>query len=387
LCNLRGLGILDMVSSPLITILFFTLILFSACNGSERTEVQSGVYKRDSVYRYFNNEPFRLVGDTLYAASSAFVLEYQYATLKLEVPKFDWSTSFTSMNFRFYPEFNFIFHNPDEEDTLFYNTYSDLAGQQPTRENHKDYFELACVLWEFNKLGAAEKMFLNILESKADYYTSIFYHDSDIPGDTTVSTYGYGSYTSHYKNSACIFLTKIYIEQKKFNKALAYLNDAINKYQTTYTCGTGYKMQQDQYRFYYAACYKGLGRHQELLDLLLPHCLDWNDQILIGAIRKMYSGKQIQQHLAEAENSITCQTDTFESFSYTYYPSDSSRENADTSRYFTGTGSIKLFNRIIELPRPSLENGERLSTAYFLKLFRESSFYTSLAKKQKDDEL
>lgn len=309
----------------------------------------------------------------------------QDTALKWNLIDYDWSTASVSVKVRFQPEFNFIYHSPDEEDTLFYQTYSHLAGQQPTRENHKDYFRLACTLWELNKLRVAESMFLNIMQSQADYYKSIFYHSSDIPSDTVVSTYGYGSYASHYKNSACIYLTKIYIEQKRFNKALTYLNDAVNRYQANYSCGTGYNMQQNLYRFYYAACYKGLGRHQELLDLLLPHCLDWNDQILINAIRKIYSRKQIQQYLKKAENSIICQPDTFESYSYTFDPSDSIMQTRDTSRYFTGTGSIKLFNRIIELSRPSLENGERLTTDCFLKFFRESSFYTSLTKKKKDD--
>lgn len=41
LCNQQGLGILETVSSPSITILFFVFILFSACNTSERAEVPS----------------------------------------------------------------------------------------------------------------------------------------------------------------------------------------------------------------------------------------------------------------------------------------------------------------------------------------------------------
>lgn len=271
----------------------------------------------------------------------------------------------------------YIYHSPDKKDQQRYKKYKALIGQQPTLKNHALYYSLACSLWELERIAEAEKMFLTIVNSKAKYFNANYYHSSDIPGDQTKNSYGYGSFTSNYKNYSAIYLTKIYLEQKRFDKALQFLNDAVKKYEVTYNCGTGYHRQQDEYEFLYASCYEGLNRHQEVIDLLLPSCLNRNDDFIINAIRKTYSKKQIQETLQKAENSIVCSLDSFPSYAYrTSYSTQ--KEKTDTIAYFSGTATITLFDKQINMPIPDLENGEHLSEEKFLTLFKASDFYVKL---------
>lgn len=297
--------------------------------------------------------------------------------------KFTFDTSFfTTVSLgRYQPSFNYIYHSPDKKDQQHYKSYKSLVGQQPTLKNHELYFSLACSLWELEKIPDAEKMFLTIVNSNEIYYSSTYYHSSDIPGDKTKNIYGYGSFTSNYKNYSAIYLTKIYLEQKRFDKALQYLEDAVNKYKVTYSCGTGFHRQQDEYDFLYASCYEGLNKHKEVLDLLLPSCLGRNDEIIIAAIKNTYSQKEIQESLEKAENSIECSLDTFPSYAYLTSDYGTKKEKTDTIKYFSGTATITLFDRQINMPVPNLENGEHLTKEKFIKLFKESDLYIRL----KDD--
>jgi tetratricopeptide (TPR) repeat protein len=262
-----------------------------------------------------------------------------------------------------------------------YKKYKSLIEQQPTVKNHEKYFSLACSLWELEKIADAEKMFLTIVNSTEKYYATTYYHSSDITGDTTTNVYGYGSFTSNYKNYAAIYLTKIYLEQKKYEKALNFLEDAVKKYKVTYNCGTGFHRQQDEYDFLYASCYEGLSRHKDVIDLLLPSSLNRNDGIIIAAIKTTYSKTQIQEYLIKAETSIECTLDTFPSFAYQTTYSDTKKEKTDTITYYSGRATIMLFDRQINMPVPNLENGEHLTREHFIKQFKESDFYIRL----KDD--
>jgi tetratricopeptide (TPR) repeat protein len=291
--------------------------------------------------------------------------------------KFTLDTSFFSTISlgRFQPSFNYIYHSPDKKDEQRYRKYKSLIGQKPTLKNHELYYSLACSLWELEKTADAEKMFLTIINSNDKYYSSTYYHSSDIPGDTTKNIYGYGSFTSNYKNYAAIYLTKIYLERKQFDKALQFLEDAVKKYKVTYNCGTGFHRQQDEYDFLYASCYEGLSRHKEVIDLLLPSCLDRNDEIIITALKNLYTQKEIEENLKEAETSIKCSLDTFPSYAYQTTYSSSKKEKTDTIKYYSGTATIILFDREVTMPVPNLENGEHLTREMFLQLFRESDFY------------
>jgi len=263
------------------------------------------------------------------------------------------------------PELNFIYHSPDENDFNLYKTNGDLINQLPTEKNHEKYYELAAALWNLNKLLQAEKMFLNILNSTIKSYNS-----ADRPS---------GGLSVNYKNSACIYLAKIYGEQKKFQKALSYVDKAVKKYKATYSYGTAYIDQQDEYNFLYAACYEGLGMHKKVLDLLLPGCLNWDSPILIRSIKKTYTEKEIKKYLSDAEKSIRCSIESFQSDAKIAYDNVQKDEKKDTMRYYAGTGTMILFGRKITLPYPSLEETEQLTKKYYIRCFRKSSFYESLA--------
>jgi tetratricopeptide (TPR) repeat protein len=283
---------------------------------------------------------------------------------------------------RFQPSFDYLYHYPDKKDELRYKKYKHLIGQQPTSKNYELYYSLTCSLWDLEKTQEAENMFLTILNSNEKYYLSTYYHSSDIPGDTTTNIYGYGSFTSNYKNYSAIYLTKIYLEQKKFDKALQYLEEAVKKHKVTYNCGTGYQRQQDEYDFLYASCYLGLQRHKEVIDLLLPACLERNDTILVSAIRNTYSDNDIQEYLDKAEISITCSLDTFPSYAYQTTYGDNKKELTDTLEYYSGSATILLFDKQVIMPVPSLENKQRLTREMFLTLFKESDFYDKLRIKK-----
>jgi len=332
------------------------------------------VYSQDTTFaKYYYDTTFaRFLQDRGFPRYNDSIVSRCWLPLKTTI---EWS-------------FDFIYHLPDEEDEKMYESNKYLIDQLPTEKNHVKYIQLAAALWNLEKTKEAEKMFLNIVNSKIKSYTTTYYHSSDIPGDTTTNSYGYGSSTSNYKNTACLYLTKINIEKKKFQTALAYLEQAIKKYKVTYTCGTGYNMQKNEYDFLYAACYEGLGYHKKNIDMLLPTCLDWDNKILTRAIKRTYSGPEIENYLFKAEKSITCSVDTFLSESVVTSNYGTEEEKKDTIRYYSGSGSIILFNRKIDLPYPHLEDGEKVLREYYVKLFKESSFYEDLIDKKEieDDE-
>lgn len=279
-------------------------------------------------------------------------------------------------------EFNYKYHNPEKDDERLYRKHSRLIKREPTVRNYDLYSRLACSLWHLSKIREAEQMFLKIVQSEEPYYTTTYFHSSDIPGDTIINTYGYGSFTSSYKNEAALYLTKIYIEKQQFDKALQYLDDAVNKYTVTYTCGTGYNMQQDVYRYLYAACYEGLNRTNDVIDLLLPYSLYNNYGFLIRAINKMYLPQQIYDSLQQAESSITCIPDSIPSFAYVYTPSSGGTAKADTICYYSASAQIRLFGRVIDMPLPYPENGKRYNRDWFADYFRQSEIYKRLTEEE-----
>ncbi|WP_143774122.1 tetratricopeptide repeat protein [Niastella vici] len=275
---------------------------------------------------------------------------------------------------------NYLDQSPNANDKKVYKKYAQLATQQPTSKNYDKYYQLACALWELNKLHEAEQMFLNIIKSTEKHYATTYYHSSDVRGDTTTNIYGYGSYTSSYKNSAAIYLTRIYILNKQYNKAYKYLEDAVKKYKITYNCGTGYHMQKEKYDFLYARCYEGLKQYDKVLELLLPESFDSYDEVSVRVIKKLYSKNAIRDYLNKAENSIQCTFDTFPSFSYVTSNFGSKTAKTDTLTYYSGSATINLFNKTVEMPRPDLENGEKATKEHFIREFKESSFYLALAE-------
>src|SRR5215216_2160517 len=73
-------------------------------------------------------------------------------------------------------------HSAYEKDQQLFGTAAYLIDSEPTGQNHKTYYLLACSLWELNKIDDAQKMFLKIIGSTQPWYESTYYHSSDIPG-------------------------------------------------------------------------------------------------------------------------------------------------------------------------------------------------------------
>lgn len=280
----------------------------------------------------------------------------------------------------FQPSFNHIYQSPDKKDKKIIKKYSYLINQQPNTRNYNAYYNLACSLWETNKLNEAAQLFLNIVNSPLPQYEATQYHSSDVPGDTTSNIYGYGSYTSSYKNGAAIGLTKIYILQQQYAQALTYLQLATKKYKVTYNCGTGFHAQKEAYDYLYARCYEGLKEYGHVMELLLPECLKRNDDIIIHAIKETWSPEEIKDSLIKAENSIECSFDSLPSYSYeSRYNKKNKIEKTDTISYYSGSATINLFNTIVEIPTPYLLNNERITRERFIAVFKESSLYSQLA--------
>jgi len=267
---------------------------------------------------------------------------------------------------------------PTKEDSIFCRKYSKLITAEPTKINHSDFYSLACSLWQLGRLTEAENMFLKIMASKESYYVGTYYNSSDIPGDTTTNIYGYGSYTSNYKNYACRYLTKIYIEEKKFNQALKYIEYADKKYTVEQNCGTGYMWYRGEIEGLYSLAYEGLGMYDSIINMFLPQYSNHSNGILTRALKKVYSQTEINEYLKIAENSIVCVVDTFQSSSFITHNYKEKNETTTEIKYTSGTATMSLFGRQVTLATPHLENGEKVSRELFVKEFKESGFYNAL---------
>ncbi len=151
-----------------------------------------------------------------------------------------------------------LMRDSTKENYRFYKKHQKLISAEPTEKNYDDYFMLACALWDIHKTADSENLFLKIMNSDLAAYNLTYRYSSDIPGDTTTNSYGYGSYSSHYKNSACMYLAKIYIEKGQFQTALNYVELADKKYLQYYSCGTGHMLYRCQIDGLYECCNKGL---------------------------------------------------------------------------------------------------------------------------------
>lgn len=271
-----------------------------------------------------------------------------------------------------------ITHNPEKKDSIFCKLNSKLISEQPTKYNYSKYYKLACSLWELNKLTEAESMFLKIVDSKEPFYVDTYYHSSDISSDKKTNTYGYGSYTSNYKNYSCRYLTKIYIEERKYDKALTYIEFANKTHVAVQNCGTGYFWYKREIDGLYALCYEGLGKHDSIIKMFLPQYANHSSGILINALKKAYTKNEINNYLKIAENSVICVIDTFQSSSYTIHNYGKKNETKIESKYTLGKATTMLFGRLVTLENPNLKNGEIVSKELYINDFKESQFYNAM---------
>jgi len=264
-----------------------------------------------------------------------------------------------------------------QEDSLFVRSHSNFLTEKPNDSIATMYYNVAAALTRLNRTEEAKMMFMNIVESDIESYNATYYHGSDIPGDTTSNMYGYGSFTSNYKNAACLNLANIFIDQKDFEQALKYVTKADLVYQLNYNCGTGHYAYRNRLRNAYALCYEGLKKYDEAFELLLPHCMihSWMEQnkTLVRIIKEQYTDDEIRKEILLAINSITITIDSNVTTSYMQ-----SGDSSWTINHISGKGTMQLFGTTITLPTPSLSKGETVTKQNFIDLFLASTFYTSL---------
>jgi tetratricopeptide (TPR) repeat protein len=283
------------------------------------------------------------------------------------------------INHSIVPQFN---HSPDKEDLKTYRKYRKLINAAPDKVNHEHYFQLACALWQLEKLEESKNMFLTIIGSQKEYYSNTYRFSSDIPGDTTENLYGYGSSTYNYKNSACIYLARIFAEQKKFEQALKYLDDSEKKYPVHFTCGTGYHMHRNKIHGLYILCYEELSRYNDILDLLLPEYFGDFNSDLPRILKKMYSREEINSFLLKAEQSVFCKVDTSESYTL----QEEGYEPIVIPAYVSEIVTIDFFNRTVILNRYTQEAGRKTEKEPLVNYFKQSYLYRELTKEDSYEE-
>lgn len=282
--------------------------------------------------------------------------------------------------------FSYLFHYDQEvsKDRKTIKKFGKLLEETPNEKNYDNYYELACAYWNLSDNDNAENLFLKILNSNETHYNKTELNNSDIPYDTTTNIYGYGSYTFSYKNKACLYLCKINLERKNYEEALKYIELADKKYKTSYSCGTGYRRQLDEYNFLYATCYEGLGKYNQVLDLLMPEVLNRNDEISVNAIKKLYSQKEIENEISKGEKEIKVEIDKEPNYSYTSWTDPKTKkEITDSAIYFPATAKITLFSYEIEMTNNDLNHIKKINNEIFVADFRKTDFYRNLMKQTK----
>ena len=288
-----------------------------------------------------------------------------------------WNFSQISLTVSIFGYDYYFTHSPTKKDSKICRKYSGLITAEPTEKNHINYYKLACSLWEVGRLAEAEKMFLKIVESEESYYAQSNYHWSG-------TTYGYGSFTSNYQNYACRYLTKIYIEEKKFEQALKYIGLADKEHTVVQGCGTGHMWYRQEIDGLYALCYEGLGKYDSIVSIFMNQYADYSSRMLIRALKKMYSPSEINEYLKIAEQSIVCEVDTFLSSTFMTENYGEKNENTTEIKYTSGTGTAKLFGRLVTLPRPHLQEGEKVTREHFVREFKASRFYRELSEEEEE---
>lgn len=261
------------------------------------------------------------------------------------------------------------------KDSILIQKYTFLITQKPNIENWEAYFSIAKSLYNYKRNQEAKAMFVNILASKQLPYDNKIQHYASLEADSN----SYGSFTSHYKNETCLFLTKIELEAKNFAQALAYLELLEKNYPIKYNCGTMTARYESELIELRALCYEGLGNIKKAIDLLFPYCFDHHNQILIRTLKRYYSSSKIKKYLSIALKSITCEVDSTLSTSYITINYGLPDETTKVITYTSGKGKIKLFGKIVEMPEPMLENREVVQREHFINHFLQSDFYAELS--------
>jgi hypothetical protein len=269
-----------------------------------------------------------------------------------------------------------IKQEPNEGDTALIKSGKYLLQKGPGYITYEAYANLAAAYWRAGRNNTAKKMFLLIEQSKELYYTGTLFHSAG-------NRYEYGSYTSNLKNEACQYLCKIYIEEKNYGEALAYLVKADKKYKIQFNCGTGAMSYANNLNSLYVVCYAGLGFTDKLIDLYLHENFYYDDQF-IALLKKKYSRAELKRYLQLAVDNITFVKDEWATEVFTQCENE--EEDSLTARYTNGSGYTVLFGHKTDLPRPDLKDGETVTRQHFVDAFINSRFYKALLNiKEKED--
>lgn len=284
--------------------------------------------------------------------------------------KFELPTSFSYWPPSFQSVEMIIEKLPKAGDNNLLRKHGSLITSDPDLNNYQSYSYVAEALWRAGRIAAAKSMFEKIEQSKESFYTENSFHPSS-------SQYGYGSYSSNYKNNACFYLMKIFLEEKEYDKALSYLVKADKAYSVGFNCGTGQNAYENRMRNYYAACYRGLGQDEKAIALHLSQIF-YSDDILISLLRKKYSQQEINRQLQQALSTISILRDELPTKLFT---KDTEGRDSLVATYLSGTSTMQLFGKTVSLPEPDLEDGGTINRNLVIQEFKSSDFYRKLYKK------
>lgn len=266
-----------------------------------------------------------------------------------------------------------FYRYPSQNDSLLVEKNHTLFDSIPTNLNYQLYFDVAESFWNLNKNKEAKIMFTKIEQSDIIKFKKIYLNNSDVENDTSNATYGYGNFTFNFKNNSCLYLAKILIENKEFEKALKYIKLAEKEYIVEFNCGTGSGNYSNQLLKLYALSYEGLNQLQKVIELFMPNVFYHrsNTDILARVLKKKYSKEELKQINTDALNSIYFKIDDSKSNSYISINGELQKK----STYTSGEGFILLFNKEYKLPDPNLKDGETVTKEHFIKAYKNTRFY------------
>lgn len=261
-------------------------------------------------------------------------------------------------------------------DSTFEKNYSYLIDKKPNKKNYYQYFKLANILLDKRMFEDAKRMFLNIESSKLSTYNITYKHASDVGDGGNI--YGYGSYTSNFKNKACRKLAEIYIELSKYDSALFYLTRADSMYRVYFNCGTGHYLDRGKMNGLYQYCYIHLKKYDEVVNKYFNQDYLENEEPLGIAFRHIYTEQQIKDSLNSAIRSVVFIKDTSVREYYTFEHYGDTNERKVVHTYYSGEAYFMLFGKYLKLPEPFLSHGANFSKPDFIQRFRNSCFVREL---------
>lgn len=276
-----------------------------------------------------------------------------------------------------------IYHYPSKEDKKYIRRWKKLEFKTPDSNNFGKCEKLACAYWNMGELEKSKKIFLALYHLKDEFSEQAISYTggNQVSTDTTIYL-GYGGVRISRKNTTCEYLAKIYIEQKKFDSALYFLDLAKYKYKAIFTCGTGYYWHEQEEVSLYSMCYRGLNMHRKQIDLLLPYSLESATlPNLIFAFRQLYSQDSIEYLLENAIQNMKF-TPFYDEPLCNYLNVD---DKIDTLCYYSCHAFIKLLGHELFIPLPhKIEKGEKLTKERMVQELRNSPLYEGLLRKEED---